>query len=95
MNNAQLGPGNGLQFGLPTGPQLINQPPRIFGNYNADGSPMAASLNAPLFEDDYGDIRLGPDGHAEQGDPKRRRIARVYAQNRLEKFNTDSERIGL
>lgn len=53
-------------------PQLINQPPRIFGNLNANGSPIPASLAGPIFSQDDLD-----DGH-DQGDPKRRRIARVY-----------------
>lgn len=54
------------------GPPLMNQPPRIFGNLNANGSPIPASLNGPIFSQDDID-----DGH-DQGDPKRRRIARVY-----------------
>jgi hypothetical protein len=52
-------------------PPLMNQPPRIFGNLNANGSPIPASLSAQMFSQDDFD-----DGH-DQGDPKRRRIARV------------------
>jgi hypothetical protein len=53
------------------GPPMMNQPPRIFGNLSANGSPIPASLSGPVFsQDDY------DDGH-DQGDAKRRRIARV------------------
>ena len=53
------------------GPPLMN-PPRIFGSMSAHGgSPMPASMAASMFHPDDMD-----DGH-EQGDPKRRRIARV------------------
>jgi hypothetical protein len=53
-------------------PQMMNQPPRIFGNLDANGSPIPATLPGPMFTQDDLD-----DGH-DQGDPKRRRIARVY-----------------
>lgn len=55
------------------GPPLMNPPPRIFGNMNPNGSPMPASLAASMFAADDLD-----DGH-DQGDAKRRRIARVRA----------------
>jgi hypothetical protein len=65
------GSANGGFYAPP--PQMINQPPRIFGNLNANGSPIPAQLTGPpvFSQDDY------DDGH-DQGDPKRRRIARVY-----------------
>lgn len=53
-------------------PPMMNAP-QIFGNLNANGSPMPASLPANMFLPDDLD-----DGH-DQGDPKRRRIARVCA----------------
>lgn len=53
-------------------PQLLNQPPRIFGDLNPNGSPIPPSLTAPMFSTDDLD-----DGH-DQGDAKRRRIARVW-----------------
>lgn len=58
------------------GPALINQPPRIFGNLHANGSPIPAALPGPIFsQEDFDDA---PD----QGDPKRRRIARVSSSAR-------------
>jgi hypothetical protein len=57
-----------ISFGLPG---AANQPPQIFGGFNADGSPAAPSLPAPIFQD-HGDV-----GSADDNDPKRRRIARV------------------
>lgn len=61
---------------LPQPPPLVNQPPQIFGSYSADGSPIQAQLPGNLFDDGLG---LGPQdgGDDGQGDPKRRRIARV------------------
>jgi hypothetical protein len=54
------------------GPPMMSHPPRIFGNISADGSPIPATLTGPpIFSQDDLD-----DGH-DQGDPKRRRIARV------------------
>ena len=53
------------------GPPLMNPPPRIFGGLNHNGSPLPASIAANMFATDDLD-----DGH-DQGDPKRRRIARV------------------
>lgn len=52
------------------GPPLMN-PPRIFGGMNPNGSPMATGMGANMFATDDMD-----DGN-DQGDPKRRRIARV------------------
>jgi hypothetical protein len=54
-------------------PPLMNQPPRIFGNLNANGSPIPPSMNGAMFGQEDLD-----DGH-DQGDAKRRRIARVRA----------------
>lgn len=51
---------------------MMNQPPQIFGAYNADGSPVPPSLPGPIFSDDNNA------GNAEENnDVKRRRIARV------------------
>lgn len=52
-------------------PQLMNPPPRIFGNLSNNGSPLPVNMAAPMFTQDEMD-----DGH-DQGDAKRRRIARV------------------
>lgn len=52
-------------------PGIGNQPPQIFGGFNPDGTPAAAVLPAPLFQD-HGDV-----GSADDNDSKRRRIARV------------------
>jgi hypothetical protein len=57
-----------ISFGLPG---IVNQPPQIFGGFNADGSPAAPTLPGPIFQD-HGDT-----GSADDNDPKRRRIARV------------------
>ncbi len=56
-------------------PPDANPPLQIFGNYAPDGSLIPPSLPGPMFPDDgYG----MEDGHDhDQGDPKRRRIARV------------------
>jgi hypothetical protein len=53
-------------------PRISNQPPQIFGGFNADGSPAAPALPGPIFQD-HGDV-----GSADDNDPKRRRIARVW-----------------
>ncbi|KAF2794852.1 hypothetical protein K505DRAFT_360744 [Melanomma pulvis-pyrius CBS 109.77] len=67
------------------GPPLTNQPPRVFGNMNANGSPIPASLSGPIFShDDY------DDGH-DQGDPKRRRIARACDMCRKKKIKCDGK----
>lgn len=52
-------------------PRMANQPPQIFGGFNADGSPVQPVLPGPIFQD-HGDV-----GSADENDPKRRRIARV------------------
>ncbi len=52
-------------------PGIANQPPQIFGAFNTDGTPAAAVLPGPVFQD-HGDA-----GSADDNDPKRRRIARV------------------
>lgn len=48
------------------------QPPQIFGAYNADGSPMPPVLPPGNYFDDGLDLGL------DDNDPKRRRIARVW-----------------
>ncbi|KAF2183077.1 hypothetical protein K469DRAFT_584141 [Zopfia rhizophila CBS 207.26] len=75
-------PNNG--FYMPA-PQLTNQPPRIFGNLNANGSPIPATLPGPIFSNDDLD-----DGH-DQGDPKRRRIARACDMCRKKKIKCDGK----
>ncbi|KAF2107485.1 fungal-specific transcription factor domain-containing protein [Lophiotrema nucula] len=67
------------------GPPLTNQPPRIFGNYGANGSPIPASLPGPIFSQEDLD-----DGH-DQGDPKRRRIARACDMCRKKKIKCDGK----
>ncbi|KAF2249243.1 hypothetical protein BU26DRAFT_564900 [Trematosphaeria pertusa] len=67
------------------GPPLMNQPPRIFGNLNANGSPIPASLPGPIFSQDDLD-----DGH-DQGDAKRRRIARACDMCRKKKIKCDGK----
>lgn len=52
-------------------PPLMNQPPRIFGAVSNNGTPIPPQLTQPIFTPDDLD-----DGH-DQGDAKRRRIARV------------------
>jgi hypothetical protein len=54
------------------------QPPQIFGAYNADGTPVPASLPPGAYFGDYGDLGL------DENDPKRRRIARVGKKFRIE-----------
>lgn len=61
---------------LPQAPPLVNQPPQIFGTYSADGSPVQPQLSANLFDDAMG-MGVQDGGDEGQGDPKRRRIARV------------------
>lgn len=52
-------------------PALVNQPPKVFGAYGSDGSPIPAAISGSMFDDNG----LGLD---ESADAKRRRIARVY-----------------
>jgi len=72
MNPRSLDP---LSF---AGPLPLDNPPlQTFGNYTADGTLLTPVMTSPLFTDDpnlftYDD---GPDG-----DSKRRRIAKVGAQ---------------
>lgn len=47
------------------------QPPQIFGAYNADGTPIPPTLPPGTY---FGDLT---DGAVDENDPKRRRIARV------------------
>ncbi|KAF1958507.1 hypothetical protein CC80DRAFT_31568 [Byssothecium circinans] len=69
----------------PPGPPLMNPPPRIFGNLNANGSPMPASLQGQMFsQDDLDDVH-------DQGDPKRRRIARACDMCRKKKIKCDGK----
>lgn len=51
--------------------QFVTQPPQIFGGYNADGTPIPATLPPGSYFGDYND------GGLDENDPKRRRIARV------------------
>lgn len=67
---------------LPQAPPLVNQPPQIFGSYSADGSPVQAQLSANLFDDALG-MGSQDGGDEGQGDPKRRRIARVRYARRV------------
>ncbi|KAF2680386.1 hypothetical protein K458DRAFT_312218 [Lentithecium fluviatile CBS 122367] len=67
------------------GPPMMNQAPRIFGNISANGSPIPASLAGPIFSQDDLD-----DGH-DQGDPKRRRIARACDMCRKKKIKCDGK----
>lgn len=55
-------------------PNLVNQPPQIFGNFAANGSQMSGSLPDAMFVEDN---TPGLDDAIDHGDPKRRRIARV------------------
>lgn len=69
MDPMSAGPdGPGMTFDMP---QLVNQPPQIFGAYSSDGSPIPPVLNGSVFGDpndaSFDDLN----------DPKRRRIARV------------------
>lgn len=58
-------------------PQLMNQPPQVFGGFNPDGSPIPAVLNGPIFSDD------GTGGSVDDNnDAKRRRIARVSTSSK-------------
>ncbi|KAF2728004.1 hypothetical protein EJ04DRAFT_120312 [Polyplosphaeria fusca] len=65
-------------------PALTNQPPRIFGNYNPNGSPIPPALPGPIFSQDDLD-----DG--DQNDPKRRRIARACDMCRKKKIKCDGK----
>jgi len=64
---------NGGQSFYTQPPPLSNPPPRIFGNISASGSPIPPTLPGPIFTNDDGSV----ENDGEQGDPKRRRIARV------------------
>lgn len=66
-------------------PPMMSHPPRIFGNISADGSPIPATLTGPIFTHDDLD-----DGH-DQGDPKRRRIARACDMCRKKKIKCDGK----
>lgn len=68
--------------GLSGQPPLINPAPPIFGGYAQNDSPLPPDYANSFFADDnsYGyDDRGGDD----QGDPKRRRIARVGIPHRV------------
>ena len=69
-------------FDIPLG---VDPPPQIFGNFNANGSPVPPALNGPIFTDDI----LGFDDGNDQGDPKRRRIARAGRPTPFRRTNTD------
>lgn len=64
-NNMGTGTGNGM-------PTIMNQPPQIFGSYNADGSPTTPALPGPVFTEDQLSGNID-----DSNDAKRRRIARV------------------
>ncbi|KAF2450022.1 hypothetical protein P171DRAFT_204066 [Karstenula rhodostoma CBS 690.94] len=66
-------------------PPLMNPPQHIFGNTTSNGSPIPASLAAAMFSADDLD-----DGH-DQGDPKRRRIARACDMCRKKKIKCDGK----
>lgn len=88
MDSSPLNQSNGLNFLAPP-PPAVNQPPIIFGDYSADGSPIAASLSAPLFTDDG--ASMGMEDSADQGDAKRRRIARACDMCRKKKIKCDGK----
>ncbi|KAF2758056.1 hypothetical protein EJ05DRAFT_500573 [Pseudovirgaria hyperparasitica] len=79
---------NGIAFmhGLPQGPPLVNQPPRIFGNYDMDATQMPPSLSGNMFNEDDLNYEGG-----DQGDSKRRRIARACDQCRRKKIKCDGK----
>ncbi|KAF2637163.1 hypothetical protein P280DRAFT_483055 [Massarina eburnea CBS 473.64] len=65
------------------GPPMMNPPPRMFGSLSA-GSPMP-SLQGQMFgQDDLDDVH-------DQGDPKRRRIARACDMCRKKKIKCDGK----
>lgn len=88
MDSSPVNQGNGLNFLAPP-PPAVNQPPMIFGSYSADGSPVPASLSAPIFTDDG--ASMGMDDGADQGDAKRRRIARACDMCRKKKIKCDGK----
>ncbi len=88
MDTSPNGQSNTLDF-LAAPPPPINQPPAIFGSYSADGSPIPASLSGPIFTDDVGS--MGMDDGTDQGDPKRRRIARACDMCRKKKIKCDGK----
>lgn len=63
----------------------MNQPPRIFGAVSNNGTPIPPQLTGPLFTNDDLD-----DGH-DQGDAKRRRIARACDMCRKKKIKCDGK----
>ncbi|KIV91403.1 hypothetical protein PV10_05946 [Exophiala mesophila] len=63
---------------------ISQQPPQIFGAYNADGSPIPATLPAGHY---FGDL----DGGFDDSDPKRRRIARACDMCRKKKIKCDGK----
>lgn len=70
MDTLGGGDADGMGFEMP---MVINQPPRIFGAYNPDGSPIPPSLPGPLFSDS----QMAGGNLDDSNDAKRRRIARV------------------
>ncbi|KAJ9659351.1 hypothetical protein H2201_007376 [Coniosporium apollinis] len=88
MDSSPVNQSSGLNFLAPP-PPAVNQPPMIFGSYSADGSPVPASLSAPIFTDDGASMAM-EDG-ADQGDPKRRRIARACDMCRKKKIKCDGK----
>lgn len=81
MDQNQTGP-EGLEFDIPP---IMNQPPQIFGAYNADGSPIPPVLNDQVFGDPN-------DGSFDDiNDPKRRRIARACDMCRKKKIKCDGK----
>lgn len=77
---------NGGQNFYAQPPPLTNQPPRIFGSISANGSPIPPSLPGPIFTDE-GSV----DNDGDQGDPKRRRIARACDMCRKKKIKCDGK----
>ncbi|OCK96048.1 uncharacterized protein K441DRAFT_554358 [Cenococcum geophilum 1.58] len=78
---------NGGQSFYTQPPPLSNPPPRIFGNISASGSPIPPTLPGPIFTNDDGSV----ENDGEQGDPKRRRIARACDMCRKKKIKCDGK----
>lgn len=77
MNQVPMPPQHpALQYSNP--PPLRNPPPQVFGSFAPDASPVSNSYAQQLYADDPNSYSQDdPTGDSEQGDAKRRRIARV------------------
>ncbi|KAF2229799.1 hypothetical protein EV356DRAFT_493112 [Viridothelium virens] len=87
MDSLSIDQSNGINYN--TAPPIMNPPPQIFGGFNAEGSPLSASLQAGMFSDEQ--LFGNGDDIGGQGDAKRRRIARACDMCRKKKIKCDGK----